>query len=111
SGGGGFGGGVGVFGGSPGRGDLGRGQEVRHAPGGPLLDAVDSVALSPDGRHLYAAAFVSNALDVFQRDPASGVLTFVEAQVEGREGVEGMQSPHGAIVSPDGAHVDVAVFQ
>src|SRR5262249_32968538 len=47
----------------------------------------------------------------FQRDPASGVLTFVEAEVEGREGVEGMQSPHGAIVSPDGAHVYVAGFE
>jgi len=100
-----------VFRRSPATGDLVPVQEVRDAPGGPLLDAVDSVALSPDGRHLYAAAFVSNALDVFQRDPASGVLTFVEAQVEGREGVEGMQSPHGAIVSPDGAHVYVAGFE
>src|SRR5262249_44419567 len=50
-----------VFRRSPATGDLVPVQEVRHAPGGPLLDAVDSVALSPDGRHLYAAAFVSTA--------------------------------------------------
>src|SRR5262249_58161052 len=48
---------------------------------------------------------------VSRGDPGSGVLTFVEAEVEGREGVEGIQSPHGAIVSPDGAHVYVAGFE
>lgn len=80
-------------------------------PGGPQLDAVDSVALSPDGRHLYVAASVSSALNVFARDPASGLLSFVEAQIDGVGGVAGMRSAHGAIVSPDGAHVYVAGYE
>ena len=35
-------------------------------PGRALLGA-SSVAVSPDGRHVYAAAFKSNAVGVFKR--------------------------------------------
>ena len=86
-------------------------QTVRHSAAGPLLDAVDSVALSPDGRHLYAAAFVSSAVNVFARDPATGRLSFVGAQVDDVGGVDGLRSAHGAIVSPDGSHVYVAGYE
>jgi 6-phosphogluconolactonase (cycloisomerase 2 family) len=86
-------------------------QVVHDAAAGPHLDAVDSVALSPDGHHLYAAAFVSSALNVFARDAGSGLLSFVEAQVEGVGGVDGIRSAHGAVVTPDGAHVYVTGYE
>jgi DNA-binding beta-propeller fold protein YncE len=39
------------------------------------LDGIGGLAISPDGRHLYAASFGSGALAVFERDRASGRLT------------------------------------
>lgn len=101
---------VAVFRRSAGSGDLLALQSVRHAPGGPWLDAANSVALSPDGRHLYVAAFVSSAVNVFKRDPITGLLSFVEAEDAAAAGVDGLAGAHGAIVSPDGAHVYVAGY-
>jgi 6-phosphogluconolactonase (cycloisomerase 2 family) len=89
-------------------GDLTPIQTVLDAPGGPLLDTANSVALSPDGRHLYVAAFAEGAVNVFARDAATGLSTFVEAVVDG---VDGLQRAHGAVVSPDGAHVYVAGYE
>ena len=100
-----------VFARTPSTGALTPIQVVHHAAGGPQLDAIDSVALSPDGRHLYAAAFVSSALNVFARDPGSGLLSFVEAEIDGVGGVDGLRSAHGAVVSPDGANVYVAGYE
>lgn len=42
------------------------------------LQAPSRVVLSPDGRHLYASA--SNSVAVFSREPATGALTFLEAE-------------------------------
>jgi DNA-binding beta-propeller fold protein YncE len=52
-----------------------------------------SVAVSPDGRHLYAAAFADQAVSVFARDATTGALRFVEAQVNGAGGIVGLDDP------------------
>lgn len=85
-------------------------QTVESRDDGPRLDAVDGVALSPDGRHLYVVAFGASALNVFAVDPVSGLLSFVEAQVDDLDGADGLRNTHGVVVSPDGAHVYAGGF-
>jgi 6-phosphogluconolactonase (cycloisomerase 2 family) len=72
------------------------------------LQGAWSVAVSPDGGHVYVAGTKSDAVAVFGRDGGSGALTFVEAQVDGSAGVDGLAGVRGIAVSPDGAHVYVA---
>jgi 6-phosphogluconolactonase (cycloisomerase 2 family) len=69
------------------------------------LAGVRSVAVSPDGRHVYAAAYDDRALGVFARDPASGLLTFVEKKADGIGGVDGLAFPTAVVVSADGLNV------
>ncbi len=55
-------------------------------PGGssvPGLRGARAVALSPDERFVYVAGSESNAIAVFERDEASGELTFVERVADG----------------------------
>ena len=42
---------------------------------GIALDGTRSVAVSPDGRSVYAASFYSSAVSIFSRDPTTGALT------------------------------------
>lgn len=69
------------------------------------LEGAFWVEVSPDGGHVYVAGFVDNAVAVFERDPASGAVTFVEAQFDGVNGVDGLAEASSLAVSPDGAHV------
>ena len=68
----------------------------------------DMVAVSPGGEHVYLASSFDDALAVYTRDVTTGALTFVEAHLDGRSGVEGMQGARFVAVSPNGAHVYVA---
>ena len=72
------------------------------------LAFVSSVALSPDGRHLYAAGVSDHALTVFSRDELSGKLNFIALEQDGLNGVDGLLGAVSVIVSPDGRHVYVA---
>ena len=72
------------------------------------LDGADSVAISPDGKHVYAAGELDDAVAVFGRDEVSGALTFVEIQRDGVNGVDGLDAVQAVAVSPDGAHVYAA---
>lgn len=72
------------------------------------LDAVGSVTVSPDGAHVYTASTRGNAVVAFSRNAGTGLLTFVEAEFEGVNGVTGLEAAHMVNVSPDGAHVYVA---
>jgi 6-phosphogluconolactonase (cycloisomerase 2 family) len=67
-----------------------------------------SVAVSPDGSHLYAASFSDNAVAVFSRNATTGALTFVEMKQDGQGGVDGLGGARSATVSPDGSHLYVA---
>jgi 6-phosphogluconolactonase (cycloisomerase 2 family) len=72
------------------------------------LDGVLSVAVSPDGDHVYTAAADDDAVAAFARDAGTGVLTFVEAERDGVGGVDGLDGAQAVVLSPDGAHVYVA---
>lgn len=65
------------------------------------------LAISPDGAHVYVPGIVDDAIAVFARDPATGVLTFVEDQRAGLD-TPGSDYPKAVAVSPDGNHVYVA---
>jgi 6-phosphogluconolactonase (cycloisomerase 2 family) len=72
------------------------------------LDGAVSVAVSPDGRHVYATGANDNAVVVFRRYDLTGRLGWVETQRDGAEGVEGLAGADSVAVSPDGRHVYVA---
>jgi DNA-binding beta-propeller fold protein YncE len=84
---------------------------------GTALLGARALALSLDGRNVYVAAEVSNAVAVFDRDPTNGELTqqagtdaCVSEDGTGglcRDGVA-LQDPQGVAVSADGLTVYVA---
>jgi len=77
----------------------------RHGVNG--LEGAAALALSPDGQYLYVVGLQDNALTVFARDPATGLLTFRQMRRHG-EGVQGLVEPRSVTVSPDGAYVYAA---
>jgi DNA-binding beta-propeller fold protein YncE len=73
-----------------------------------VLDEPEGVAVAPDGRNVYVAAFGGDAVVVFSRSPTSGELSFVEQHTDGVGGVDGLSGAEGVSVSPDGRNVYVA---
>ena len=79
----------------------------------PPLNGAAGVAVSADGRNVYATGELDDTLVVFGRDSASGALTLVETQQNAPDGLAGLQplwrlnGAHGVAVSPDGALVYV----
>ena len=72
------------------------------------LAGVLAVIVSPDGHQVYAAGGNDDAIDVFQRDPATGALTLSQTVKDGVEGVDGLAFASALALSPDGAHLYVA---
>jgi 6-phosphogluconolactonase (cycloisomerase 2 family) len=72
------------------------------------LAGARSVALSPDGAHVYVASERDDAVAVFARNAGTGMLTFVEVEKDGVGGVDGLADAQWVTLSPDGAHVYVA---
>lgn len=84
---------------------------VRNDPNNGVsgLGQAQSVALSPDGKHLYVASGSDKAVAVFSRSASTGALTFVEAQKQdGVSSVVGLNGAESVVVSPDGKNVYVA---
>lgn len=77
-------------------------------PGINGLDACRGVAVSPDGKHVYTAGLLDDALAVWSRNAATGALTLVEVELDNSGGVDGLDGATSAAVSPDGKHVYVA---
>ncbi|MEX0992802.1 MAG: beta-propeller fold lactonase family protein [Solirubrobacterales bacterium] len=84
---------------------------------GIALDEVVSVAVSPDGRNVYVTAYTSDAVAVFDRNPATGALTqrpgtagCVSETGSGGSCADGLalNGAHDVVVSPDGEDVYVA---
>ena len=75
------------------------------------LDQVNRLSLSPDGKNLYATGGRDDALVVFNRDETTGMLTFLEKQQNGENGLTDMGEPIGVSVSNDGNFVYVASFE
>ncbi|HET9671673.1 MAG TPA: beta-propeller fold lactonase family protein, partial [Actinomycetota bacterium] len=74
---------------------------------GRALDGPRSVAVAPDGRHLYAVSEVSGAVAAFTRDPVTGEI----AQLPGTAGCASQTGSDGACadVRALGTAADVAV--
>lgn len=77
------------------------------------LENLDSMTLSPDGHHLYVANGFRHSLALFDRDPASGQLMFIEALKDGGNDAAGNRLSYlgyldSVCFSPDGAQAYVA---
>lgn len=84
---------------------------------GSGLNEPSGIAISPDGRHVYVTANLDESLTTFDRDPATGALTFagclssndratVCRQVSaGHHVLDGISSP---LLSPDGRYLYAA---
>ncbi|OJF15079.1 hypothetical protein BG844_06395 [Couchioplanes caeruleus subsp. caeruleus] len=85
-----------------------------------LLLSVYDLAISPDGKHVYAVSFGKSTLVAFSRNATTGVLTklsgtngcrsdeSVTPVPTGCISARGMTAADGVVVSPDGAYVYVA---
>jgi DNA-binding beta-propeller fold protein YncE len=84
---------------------------------GKGLNKVQGITVSPDGKHVYAASFMSDAVAAFTRDSSTGALS----QLAGLDGCisedgsggactdgKGLDGATAVVVSPDGANVYVA---
>ncbi len=76
----------------------------------PALEGAHDVALSPDMKFVYVAAFFDDAVAVFSRNLQTGALIFVEGIYDGDGSLGDMDGPNGLAVSPDGAHVYVVSY-
>jgi 6-phosphogluconolactonase (cycloisomerase 2 family) len=72
------------------------------------LDGASSVAISGDDEQVFVTANIDDALAVFSRDASTDALTFVEAELNGFDGVTGLDGASAVAVSPDHKHVYVA---
>jgi cysteine-rich repeat protein len=69
------------------------------------LDGAFAITVSADGRSVYVASIVANAVVAFARDVVSGVLTFVDVEQDGVGGTDGLFGALDVAVSSDGGHV------
>ncbi len=69
-----------------------------------LLGAA-AVAVSPDGANVYTVGEGDDAISVFERDPFSGQITYVEMEKNNVNGVLGLNSPSTVHVVNGGNHV------
>ena len=79
------------------------------------LAGAHAVTVSPDGKSVYVAADVDDALARFKRDPATGELTPKgciqdndSATDSCAQSTDGLEGAHSVVVSPDGRWVYVA---
>src|SRR4030095_940449 len=66
-----------------------------------------AVAVSPDNANVYVASLIDDSVVVFDRDPGTGALSFVERVRDGVGGVDGLDNGESVGGSPDGGHVHV----
>ncbi|HUT09033.1 MAG TPA: beta-propeller fold lactonase family protein, partial [Thermoguttaceae bacterium] len=69
------------------------------------LDQVNSVAVSPDGTHVYTTGGQDSALTVFRRNAVTGELSFAQVLTRAEDGIEGLANVDSVAVSPDGNQV------
>jgi len=67
-----------------------------------------SIAVSPDGAHVYVAGRADDAVAIFSRNAPACGLTFMEFVRDGIGGVDGLDGPQAIVLSPDGATLYVA---
>jgi uncharacterized repeat protein (TIGR01451 family) len=74
------------------------------------MSGANSLAFSPDDRHIYVTGGFANAIAIFSRDAdpqssAFGRLEFRQMRQEGVDSVTGLAGARAVAVSPDGRHV------
>lgn len=82
------------------------------------LDRAYDVVVSPDGNHVYAAGYASDAVAAFSRDATTGALTQLaapnrcvsNAAITGCTTGRALDGADGVAISPDGAFVYVAAY-
>ena len=74
------------------------------------LSTPSSVAISPDGKHLYLNSTLDDSVTVFGRNASDGKLTFIEFLKDGEAGGSKLDGASGVTVSPDGKHVYATSF-
>lgn len=72
------------------------------------LQGARSLAISPDGRYVYASAINANAVTAFDRDATTGLLSFNMAATNAVGGVTGLTNPSGMATDPLNRHLYVA---
>ncbi|RLE33528.1 MAG: hypothetical protein DRJ61_07050, partial [Acidobacteria bacterium] len=72
------------------------------------LAGANSVAVSPDGAHVYATGNLDDAVVVFERNAGTGALTYVEFKEDNTGDINGLEGASKVRVSPDGSLVFVA---
>ena len=80
-----------------------------NVPGVTALGGARGVAVSPDGRHVYAVAKLDDAINVFTSDTATGQLSFVESHTH-TSADDGLRGATAVTLSPDGKHVYLGSF-
>jgi len=84
-------------------------QIVKDGEGGVNgLNGATSVTLGPDGRHVYVAGALDDAVAVFARDPLTGELSFLQMLRDGQGGVDGLDFAQSVTISSDGGNAYVA---
>lgn len=77
-------------------------------PGVDGLDGASGVVVSPDGAHVYVAAFNDDAISIFDRDGGTSALTFAGLVQQGVGGVMQLEGPTTLAMSADGTYLYVA---
>jgi 6-phosphogluconolactonase (cycloisomerase 2 family) len=73
--------------------------------GANALNGANAIALNASGSSLYVAAKGDSAVTLFSRDVGTGLLTFVQAAVDGAGGITSLGGANDVVVSPDGLHL------
>jgi DNA-binding beta-propeller fold protein YncE len=74
------------------------------------LRSATDVAVSPDGKNVYAVGSMDYALVVFSRNATTGELTYLTHYTDGCNGIDGLGGAISVAVSPQGTHVFVASY-
>jgi 6-phosphogluconolactonase (cycloisomerase 2 family) len=69
------------------------------------LGGAYGIAVSAEGNHLYVAGEFDDAVALFARDSTTGRLTFVEAFIDGTNGLDGLAGASDIAISPNGNHL------
>lgn len=83
-------------------------QSIKNGQGAGGLDGVENVAITADGKYVYTASFTDNAVSVFQRDAASGQLSFIHFA---KDGIPTLAGASALSLSPDMKNLYVASFK
>ena len=72
------------------------------------LNQARTVAITPDGLHIYVTAISDNAVSWFERNSTTGDLTYGGRIKNGQNGITALSGPIDVKSSPDGKHIYIS---